>query len=167
MVQGNKRLAGLIGRSHYWTVMSATTSSSSLKDPSNLFYQSTKTRRLILVSYWVVVILTLPLWWYTTSIERLSLPSGRVAAIRDKMTLFEIHLHTTLGSTEAQALEKRFRQSSVSEPGRWDQLQIHVHADREGAIEGPGAYTVDFNASEVAYVRDRHISVPEGAGITG
>ena len=149
------------------TLMSTTTSSPSLKDPSNLFYQSTRTRRLILASYWVVVILTLPLWWYTTSIERLSLPSSRVAAIRDKKTPFEVHLHTTLGSTEAQELEKRFKQISVFEPGRWDQLQTHVHADGERGIEGPGTYTVDFNASETTSVRDRHISIPAGTDIAG
>lgn len=143
-----------------------TGSSSSLKDPSNLFYQSTKIRRLILASYWVVVILTLPLWWYSTSIERLSLPSGRVAAIRDKKTPFDIHLHTTLGPAEAQELRKRLTQSSISEPGRWNQLKTHVHANSE-SVEGPGSYIVEFGTSEVTSVQDRHISIPLGADTAG
>jgi hypothetical protein len=49
-----------------------------LKDPSRLFYQSDYNRRLIIVSYWAVIILAIPLWWYTTSIQRLSLPASRV-----------------------------------------------------------------------------------------
>jgi hypothetical protein len=36
-------------------------------------FQSNGTRRSIIASYWAVILLTLPLWWYTTSIERLPL----------------------------------------------------------------------------------------------
>jgi phosphatidylinositol glycan class S len=50
----------------------------SLRDPAKLFYQTDKTRRSIVLAYWSIVILTVPLWWYTTSIERLSLPSRHV-----------------------------------------------------------------------------------------
>ena len=51
---------------------------SSLKEPAKLFYQKDTTRRAIVIAYWSVIILAIPLWWYTTSIERLSLPSHHV-----------------------------------------------------------------------------------------
>lgn len=53
---------------------------SRLRDPSKLFYQQDTTRRYIISAYWCIIILALPLWWSTTTIERLSLPSGRVTA---------------------------------------------------------------------------------------
>jgi phosphatidylinositol glycan class S len=51
-----------------------------LRDPSKLFYQQDTTRRYIISAYWCIIILALPLWWSTTSIKRLSLPSGRVTS---------------------------------------------------------------------------------------
>lgn len=50
----------------------------SLRDPAKLFYQSDRTRRSIVIAYWTIIIVAIPLWWYTTSIERLSLPSHHV-----------------------------------------------------------------------------------------
>jgi GPI-anchor transamidase subunit S len=44
----------------------------------------------ILVSYLVLVILALPLWWSTTSIERLSLPVSRVDALGGKEVCFSV-----------------------------------------------------------------------------
>lgn len=44
-------------------------------------FQLPLTRRRILLSYWVVVILAIPLWHWTTSIQRLALPSARVHSI--------------------------------------------------------------------------------------
>ena len=49
-----------------------------LHDPKSLFYQQVSLRRAIIASYWTIILLAVPLWWYTTSIERLALPSGRV-----------------------------------------------------------------------------------------
>ena len=50
----------------------------------NISFQSDKTRRQILLSYWIVVLLAVPLWWSTTSIARLPLPEERVRSLRDK-----------------------------------------------------------------------------------
>lgn len=41
-------------------------------------FQSDRIRRWIVLSYWVVLLLGIPFWWYTTSIERLALPRGRI-----------------------------------------------------------------------------------------
>jgi hypothetical protein len=36
----------------------------SLKDPSTLFYLSNAVERSVIVSYWIVNFLSVPLWWY-------------------------------------------------------------------------------------------------------
>lgn len=59
-------------------------SSSSHRDPAQLCFESVRTRRLIIASYWAVVLLAIPLWWKATSIERLSLPASRVYAQRSR-----------------------------------------------------------------------------------
>ncbi|KAG8963152.1 GPI transamidase component [Tulasnella sp. 419] len=45
---------------------------------STPFFQSDKARITVIASYWIVIFLGLPLWWYATSIQRLSLPKGRI-----------------------------------------------------------------------------------------
>lgn len=44
-------------------------------------FQSDSARRRILLSYWVVIFLGIPLWWVTTSIPRLPLPESRVKGL--------------------------------------------------------------------------------------
>ena len=53
-------------------------------DPSQLSFEQPRTRRYIIASYWLVVLLAIPLWWKTTSIDRLSLPASRVYAQRKR-----------------------------------------------------------------------------------
>lgn len=53
-------------------------------DPSRLSFESAWTRRKILASYWIAVILAIPLWWKITSIDRLSLPGARVRSLDGK-----------------------------------------------------------------------------------
>ena len=55
-----------------------------LKDPSTLPFEQPRTRVRILASYLLLVILGLPLWWSTTSIERLSLPTFHVDSLGGK-----------------------------------------------------------------------------------
>lgn len=50
---------------------------------------STSTRLLITLSFPLLIIIALPFWWYTTSIERLPLPTARISVletstVRDK-----------------------------------------------------------------------------------
>ncbi|KAH9171332.1 phosphatidylinositol-glycan biosynthesis class S protein-domain-containing protein [Lactarius sanguifluus] len=56
----------------------------SLKDPSALLFQKQWIRRWIFGSYVALVLLGLPLWWRTTSIERLSLPTLRIDSLGGK-----------------------------------------------------------------------------------
>jgi hypothetical protein len=44
-------------------------------------------RRRILASYWLVVLLAIPLWWWATSIERLSLPENSIRDISKQEVL--------------------------------------------------------------------------------
>ncbi|KAL1718042.1 phosphatidylinositol-glycan biosynthesis class S protein-domain-containing protein [Schizophyllum commune] len=78
---------------------------SPLKDPSKIQYQANHVRRLIIASYWLVIVLALPLWWRTTSIERLGLPQGRISALGDKRLRFDIGLYAEDGRVR-DALER-------------------------------------------------------------
>lgn len=55
-----------------------------LPDLSKLAFESTPVRRRIIASYWLVILLAIPLWWKTTSIDRLSLPESRVRSLGSK-----------------------------------------------------------------------------------
>ncbi|KAI0716794.1 phosphatidylinositol-glycan biosynthesis class S protein [Earliella scabrosa] len=59
-------------------------------DPAQLCFESVRTRRSIIASYWLVVALAIPLWWKTTSIERLALPAARVQAASKREVLFPV-----------------------------------------------------------------------------
>ncbi|KAF7426157.1 GPI transamidase component [Pleurotus ostreatus] len=63
-----------------------------LREPSTIFFQSDNVRRTIIASYWIIIILALPLWWKTTSIERLSLPSSRVRNQASKALRLPVHI---------------------------------------------------------------------------
>lgn len=41
-------------------------------------YQDITARRIIVASFWTVLLLGIPFWWNTTTIERLSLPGNEV-----------------------------------------------------------------------------------------
>jgi len=57
-----------------------------------IFFQSRKLRWSILAAYWAVILLALPLWWTTTSIQRLSLPTARVEHLARKDLRFPIDI---------------------------------------------------------------------------
>ena len=61
-------------------------------DKERIFFQSKKVRWSILATYWTVIILALPLWWATTSIQRLSLPTSRVEDLSRKRLRFPVDI---------------------------------------------------------------------------
>lgn len=71
--------------------------------PTQLSFQSVFTTRSILASYWTVFVLALPLWWYTTSIQRLSLPASRVLAQADRELRFPVNLQLDSSFTAQDA----------------------------------------------------------------
>jgi phosphatidylinositol glycan class S len=164
----------------------STSSKGSLKDPSKLSFESTRTRRLILGSYWTVVFLALPLWWYTTSIERLSLPSSRVLSLFEKHLRFRLDLQlNTEGYADAVAVAKDWQvmlnQRATHEKDRWEGLDVDVHPNQHGgnvfalifyiiitnehhrfhkdSTTGAGTYTVSVGADETS-AQNRHLSLP-------
>ncbi|EJU02454.1 hypothetical protein DACRYDRAFT_107371 [Dacryopinax primogenitus] len=59
---------------------------------------SDTTRRWIVASYWLVVLLCLPVWYYMTSIERLPLPTERIGLLEGKRVTFPIKIDLDLGN---------------------------------------------------------------------
>jgi phosphatidylinositol glycan class S len=96
-----------------------------LRDPSKLFFQSEYIRRLIIASYWVVIIAGIPLWWHITSIERLSLPTARVHAQAGNQLRFPVQIQledASLSSPLQQLMDDRIRRS----PKAWEGLDVKV-----------------------------------------
>lgn len=58
-----------------------------------VIFQSTGSVARIIASFWVVFLLGLPLWWSTTSIERLPIPVSRVQQQQLKKVLSLVVLH--------------------------------------------------------------------------
>ncbi|KAF8134711.1 phosphatidylinositol-glycan biosynthesis class S protein-domain-containing protein [Mycena galopus ATCC 62051] len=99
-----------------------------LRDPSKLFYQSEYNRRLIIASYWVLIIAAIPLWWHITSIERLPLPASRVHAQAANQLRFPVQIQlegtqdTSLAASLQQLLDDRIRRS----PQAWKGLDVKI-----------------------------------------
>ncbi|TCD70687.1 GPI transamidase component [Steccherinum ochraceum] len=53
-------------------------------DTTTLSFESIFTRRRIVISYWLVILFAIPIWWKTTSIDRLSLPESQVYSIVER-----------------------------------------------------------------------------------
>ncbi|EGN92894.1 hypothetical protein SERLA73DRAFT_98679 [Serpula lacrymans var. lacrymans S7.3] len=121
-----------------------------LREPSKLSFESQRTRRSILASYWIVIFLALPFWWHTTSIERLSLPSARVRAQVEKELAFPvtIDLDATNSSLDIQSLKNDFRQLQkpvLLSSQRWKgiDMQLRLKEDRgTQVVPIPGTYSV-------------------------
>lgn len=99
---------------------------STLRDPGTLFYQKDVIRRSIISAYWAAIILSLPLWWYFTSIKRLSLPSSRVQQLAQRHLTLPISIcieaNTPLVNQVQEILTTRISQ----EPQRWKGLAVRL-----------------------------------------
>jgi Phosphatidylinositol-glycan biosynthesis class S protein. len=130
---------------------------SPFRDPSQLFFQGDYTRRSILASYWIVIILALPLWWHTTSIERLSLPSSRVYAQAEKDLRFPVKIQFDTqfsmknGPSFAIQLQELLDERIFRGPQKWRGIDIHVSGDRHagGSISiTKGYFLIDWTFFE-------------------
>ncbi|KAL1665216.1 phosphatidylinositol-glycan biosynthesis class S protein-domain-containing protein [Schizophyllum commune] len=124
---------------------------SPLKDPSKIHYQANHVRRLIIASYWLVIVLALPLWWRTTSIERLRLPQGRIGSLGDKSLRFDIGLYAEDGRVR-DALERPAFKERLAGEG----VDVRVAEDEKFD------YKVLFHDGEDTYVEGRSVSFPQG-----
>ncbi|KAL1726246.1 phosphatidylinositol-glycan biosynthesis class S protein-domain-containing protein [Schizophyllum commune] len=99
---------------------------SPLKDPSKILYQANHVRRLIIASYWLVIVLALPLWWRTTSIERLGLPQGRIGSLGDKSLRFSIGL-----SVQSERVKEALDRPHWKEGLAGEGLDVRVAGDED------------------------------------
>ncbi|KDR80088.1 hypothetical protein GALMADRAFT_136636 [Galerina marginata CBS 339.88] len=100
---------------------------SSLRDPKKLFYQNDGLRRSIIFAYWVVFILALPVWWYTTSIERLSLPSSRVRQLAQNH--LELPIRVCVDTPDVLFIESvrtELARRESKDPQRWRGVALDV-----------------------------------------
>jgi phosphatidylinositol glycan class S len=86
-------------------------------------------RRPIIIAYWAVVLCAVPLWWYTTSIERLSLPAARVAAVAGMEPLFPVDVKIdTVDAGVLQDIQRKL--AKKKSPSTSLAVQVNVR-DRE------------------------------------
>ena len=113
-----------------FTVMSRCPLLTSGMDPPlrDLFFQRDATRRSVIASYWLVIILALPLWWHTTTINRLSLPSSRVEAIAHNELLIPINICLV---TNDHSLPEKLRYHLGRSTDYWKVLDVHIFGDSD------------------------------------
>ena len=101
-------------------------------DHERIFFQSRKVRWSILTAYWVIILLAVPLWWTTTSIQRLSLPTSRVEDLARKDLRFPINIVLDSSSgVDTKALSTKLRGliNARLSPDIKTWLDVHVHPD--------------------------------------
>ncbi|TDL18765.1 hypothetical protein BD410DRAFT_774718 [Rickenella mellea] len=122
-------------------------------------FQSESIRRRVLTSYWIVVLLALPLWWYSTSIQRLSLPNSRVHAQESKQLVFSADIGVTVEGLNFDA------QQLVRNVG--DNLKDVIRSRELGYVfdvklyvpsSSRHDYTVTIKNSTDSYVLANHLS---------
>lgn len=148
-------------------------------DDEQIFFQSRKVRWSILAAYWAVILLAVPLWWTTTSIQRLSLPTSRVVDLAQKSLRFpvDIVLDSSSGvDTKALSVKLQSLINARLSPDIRARLDVHVHPDpipREFPVTyharsklqqtnnaGTDAYVVKFDTgSQESKVQGRNLVV--------
>lgn len=130
-------------------------------DPADIFHQKDYIRRYIIASYCLVVILALPLWWRTTSIERLALPTARVLfhAENHLRLPIPVHIDDPASNSSRAALRLLFLldKSKATAPDRWKGFDIQVTNTLDQGISD-STYTI-VNAS-VTSVSGRTLYCP-------
>ncbi|KAJ7664300.1 phosphatidylinositol-glycan biosynthesis class S protein-domain-containing protein [Mycena rosella] len=135
-----------------------------LRDPSRLFYQTDYNRRLIIASYWVVIIFSIPLWWYTTSIQRLSLPASRVHSHAGNQLRFPLQItlenaqDASLSASLQQLIHDRMRRS----PQAWKGLDVRVR-NHDEADELVDSYTIKPD-DDIPLASQRQLTYPVRSG---
>ncbi|KAJ4487670.1 phosphatidylinositol-glycan biosynthesis class S protein-domain-containing protein [Lentinula aciculospora] len=132
---------------------------SRFRDPATLFFQSDHVRRYIIASYWVLIALALPLWWKTTSIERLPLPTSEVytQAQRKLEIPLEICVDSTF-SSQIVSLRDAIRVAA-------SYLDVHINTGQDCSMSStllvfPGYAVLP---GEKLYIEDRKLYYPSHA----
>jgi len=115
-------------------------------DDERVFFQSRKVRWSILAAYWAVILLALPLWWTTTSIQRLSLPTSRVEDLtrRDLRFPVDIVLDSSSGvDTKALSVKLQSLVNVRLSPDVRSRFDVRVHPEPI-----PREFPVTYHASQ-------------------
>jgi len=147
------------------------------RDPSKFTFQAANTRRSIIAAYWVIIILAAPLWWSTTSIQRLPLPSDRIFSQAKRGLRLPVHIQLeddgsrseiTSSPSFAAEVQSILDNRARDAPRRWEgvDVTISVHtaaknAPPEGSSDLAGKYTIRLGGSS-ASVHNRTLSIPYG-----
>lgn len=110
-------------------------SESGLKDPSKLIFQTPSLRRTIILAYWIIIILAIPLWWSATSIERLSLNTAHILELgKTELKIpIRIYVDETNRPDTVEVLKSELARRVQEEPDRWDGLELHIDSQKEDA----------------------------------
>lgn len=150
-------------------------------DDERIFFQSRKVRWSILAAYWAVILLALPLWWTTTSIQRLSLPTSRVEDLSREDLRFpvDIALDSSTGvDTKSLSVKIRSLINARLSPDVRSWLDVNVHPDpvpgefpvtyrvypkhrpQQTSNIGTDSYVVNFDAgSQDSKVKGRNLTL--------
>ncbi|KAJ7185504.1 phosphatidylinositol-glycan biosynthesis class S protein-domain-containing protein [Mycena filopes] len=137
----------------------------SLRDPSKLFYQLDFNRRLIITSFWLVILAATPLWWHFTSIERLSLPTSRVHSQTANQLRFPVRIQlegiqdASLPASLQQLIDDRIQRS----PQAWKGLDVSIRSQHD-ANKPSDLYTVTANDKITPLASGRDLTYPIRSG---
>lgn len=98
----------------------------SFKDPSTLFYQLNAVKRRVIASYWIVILFSLPLWWYTTSIQRLTLPRARIYFHAQRQLRVPVDICVE-DENVVQTLRSIFLRRIADNPGYLGDIRLRFH----------------------------------------
>ncbi|KAF9530240.1 phosphatidylinositol-glycan biosynthesis class S protein-domain-containing protein [Crepidotus variabilis] len=129
------------------------------RDPSKLFHQKDSLRRSIVAVYWTVIVLSIPLWWTTTSIQRLSLPFNgvREQAYRTLELPISICLDTT-DSTFRKEVADLLARKVAENSSRWAGTAPSVKSITECA--GTNDFYTIKNHNSSPYIDGRQLYFP-------
>ncbi|KAJ3755155.1 phosphatidylinositol-glycan biosynthesis class S protein-domain-containing protein [Lentinula raphanica] len=129
---------------------------SRFRDPSSLFFQSDSIRRYIIASYWVLIILALPLWWTTTSIERLPLPTTEVYAQAQKKLVIPLEICVdSVFSDQITSVQR-----AIHDSASYLNVQLHVSQDCSKYFSG---YSII--SGEQISIEDRKLYYPPAGNL--
>ncbi|KAH8113811.1 phosphatidylinositol-glycan biosynthesis class S protein-domain-containing protein [Phellopilus nigrolimitatus] len=123
----------------------------------SISFQSDRTRRQILFSYWAVVLLAVPLWWITTSITRLPLPEARVKELEAKQLKFPLHIFLDESIEFASDVVRNGLKNHVHDGHLEGTFSIAVSSD---VLQDVDAYEVSENSDmSETYLEGRRLSL--------
>ncbi|KAI0298712.1 phosphatidylinositol-glycan biosynthesis class S protein-domain-containing protein [Multifurca ochricompacta] len=132
-----------------------------LRDPSTLTFEQPCIRRRILTSYLVLMFLGLPLWWSTTSIQRLSLPGTRIDFLSGKELRLPISIAVdAVQSSGVLCISFSRCQSVVS-----CLLNALQNERRSRQSAPPDAYIISLTENaQIPTIQNKHLSIPMQQG---